>query len=111
VKNSAIDIRIVDLYGNFLFTLSTRYQSLSFDELRDGAKIDVRVDSLPLIPGIYRVDLWCAVAGQEADYIREAGQFVVTEGDFFGTGKLPNRRKNGPILVRHAWKVDGAAKP
>jgi lipopolysaccharide transport system ATP-binding protein len=111
VNNAAIDMRIVDLYGNFLFTLSTRYQSLSFNELHDGAKIEVRVDSLPLIPGIYRVDLWCAVAGQESDYIREAGQFVVTEGDFFGTGKLPNRRKNGPILVRHVWKVDGNAKP
>lgn len=111
VKNGAVEMRIVDLYGNFLFTLSTRYQSLSFDEIPEEAKIEVNIPSLPLIPGIYRVDLWSAVSGQDADYIREAGQFVVTEGDFFGTGKLPNRRKNGPILVQHSWSVDGQKKP
>ncbi|MFZ0888813.1 MAG: hypothetical protein WA005_10200 [Candidatus Binataceae bacterium] len=33
-------------------------------------------------------------------------EFEVVEGDFFGTGKLPNPGWSGPFLMEHRWSSE-----
>ena len=58
----------------------------------------------PLAAGQYQVDVWVTVSGEMADYVRNAAQFTVSDGDFFGTGRTTIAAKNGPYIVGHAWR-------
>lgn len=105
LKDVSLAVAVIDLYGNRLFTCFSRHQGTLFHELPTHSEFECKIPQLPLVPGIYRINLWGGVRGEEADYIENVGQFVVIEGDFFGTGILPILRKHGPILVAHSWSV------
>ena len=66
------------------------------------------IPELPLLPGRYRVGMWCKVGGVVADELQDAFAIDVVPGDFFGTGK-ENPADGGDILVRHSWDVEEAA--
>jgi len=68
-----------------------------------------RINKLPLVPGNYIMGF--AFKGKPADKPEEIVRMYdgvlrlhVTEGDFFGTGKLPHSQ-HGPFLVDHKWNV------
>jgi lipopolysaccharide transport system ATP-binding protein len=63
-----------------------------------------RFDKLSLLPGTYSVNLYCEVNGVLADWVIDAARFEVGEGDYFGTGKLPEKGY-GPVAVTHNWEV------
>jgi homopolymeric O-antigen transport system ATP-binding protein len=105
LKNIEIDLKIMDQRGNFLFTCSTRFQNKALQELPPASELVFNIPQLPLAPGLYRIDLWSEVRGQEADCIKGAAQFSVDEGDFYGNGKLPVTRKHGSVLVGHSLHV------
>jgi lipopolysaccharide transport system ATP-binding protein len=104
-SNAVFDLRVCDIHGSFLFTCSTRYNAKHPQRIPAVCTAVCRIPKLPLAPGTYRIDLWSAVRGEEADYIENAGQFTVVEGDFFGGGKLPIASKHGPFLVEHTWSL------
>ena len=49
-------------------------------------------------------DVWSKVDEVLADRINHASELTVSEGDFFGSGKLPPR-EGGDFLVFHEWEV------
>ena len=108
LKNIEIDLKIMDQLGNSLFTCSTRFQNKGLRELPPASELVFSIPQLPLAPGLYRIDLWSEVRGQEADCIKGAAQFSVDEGDFYGNGKLPVTRKHGSMLVGHTLHVGRA---
>ena len=62
------------------------------------------IDSLPLMPELYTLDLQCGSFAQVFDYIPDAATFGVVEGNFFGTGRFPKiKQKYGPFFVRQRW--------
>ncbi len=70
------------------------------------------VPELPLMPGLYDFRFSVFVGRELADKVYQAGSLVVSEGDFFGTGRLPaNVDYFGPVLVRHSWSIEPAAVP
>jgi hypothetical protein len=44
------------------------------------------------------------VGGILEDFVRDAGNLSVVEGDFFGTGRLPAQQV-GDFLVDHSWEA------
>ena len=105
LRDVSLAVTVIDFYGNRLFTCFSRHQGTLFHELPTRSEIECKIPQLPLAPGTYKINLWGGVRGEEADYIENVGQFVVIEGDFFGTGILPIIRKHGPILVAHSWSL------
>ncbi len=103
LSNVHIDLRVVDFNGNYLFTCSTRYHDIYSQKIPYSGEFICSLPKLPMAPGLYRIDLWCSVRGEEADYVESAGRLVVMEGDFFGIGKLPQPEKHGAILIEHYW--------
>jgi len=105
LRDVAIAVKVRDMTGNLLFTFPTRIQGTHFDEFPPECEVLCEIPMLPLIPGLYQVDLWSAVGRERADCIENAGQFEIMESDFFGSGKLPTHHKHGPILVPHTWSI------
>lgn len=93
-----------DANGNPLFSCST-HLSKGFQQLPSEGVIVCHMDKLPLFPGRYYLLLIGETNGRNmADRIENAFAFDVQAGDFWGTGKLPERaNKNGPLLVHHNW--------
>lgn len=65
----------------------------------------IKIPQLPLLPGIYDLDLGCIINRATTDKLVSAKRLVVTESDFFGTGKLPPNQQ-GDILVKFSneWR-------
>ena len=61
----------------------------------------------PLLPGLYTLNAYCTVAGQVADWVKDAATIEVLEGDYFGTGKLP-LPGYGSTVIAHTWRVSEA---
>jgi lipopolysaccharide transport system ATP-binding protein len=53
---------------------------------------------MALTPGRYRISAWAALNGNVADWILDAAQFDVEEGDYYGTGRLPTTGRVGFLL-------------
>ncbi len=99
-----IQIHITDPIGNLLFTLSTHFTELEkFDELPNAGRVFCQVPSLPLAAGLYTVALGCEVNGHFSDNIKDAFQFTLVDGNFFGNGNSAVAQRHGSFLVKHGW--------
>lgn len=106
LRNVSVALVIKDGLGRPLLTGWTRLLNADFDEVPPRGIIACRFASLPLVPDVYRLHLWCAANGELADKIPQAGSFEVTSADVFGTGRLPNRAKHGELILRDQhWEV------
>jgi len=62
------------------------------------------IKKLPLNIGTYTYNIMIRENNNDIlDYIVEAGKFDVTEGDFFGTGKIT--ASDRLIMMEHNWKI------
>jgi lipopolysaccharide transport system ATP-binding protein len=68
-----------------------------------------RVPRLPLRPGKYGLRFVATVKGVLADFIEDAGVLHVSEGDYFGTGRLPPPA-GGAFLVQHSFEIEPGPK-
>ena len=103
-------IRIDTMLGESLFVLQTRLQHGAVPTLPARGTAECRIRSLPLVPDVYSVSADCRAAGQRIDHVEHAMKLTVAEGDFFGTGRMPNRRQ-GSFLVPATWSFSGVDDP
>jgi lipopolysaccharide transport system ATP-binding protein len=102
LRNVQVAIGVQGKYDETIFHLSTTVKCSDFEEMPSSGIIRCNIPNLPLQPGRYIFNLFCAVAGETADWIQNAGVIDVHEGDFFGTGKLPPA-SHGSFIVHHVW--------
>lgn len=57
--------------------------------------------------GSYFCNLFCSVNGEIVDWIQNAFNIHVEDGDYYGSGKLTGREQ-GDILINHSW-LSGAS--
>jgi homopolymeric O-antigen transport system ATP-binding protein len=98
--------------GMPLFAVSNRltHDGSNGAEVRNGS-IECSLDSLPLMPGTYQLDLYLGDFGdpsRDLDVIREAVSFEVVPADLLGTGMLPHAT-DGPIFWTAKWKREIAS--
>ncbi|NMC49426.1 MAG: ABC transporter ATP-binding protein [Desulfovibrio sp.] len=62
-----------------------------------------RIERLPLMPAVYQLLVSLHINHQLVDKVGRAGKVVVTEGDFFGTGRLPHKAI-APVCVDFDWR-------
>ena len=68
---------------------------------REGA-IRCAIETMPLMPGTYSIDLVCKIEGALADKLRTAALMVVEPNDFYATGRFP-AQGIAEIVLRYAW--------
>ena len=96
-------------FGQPMFICLSRVAPNGFSSLAPAGSIRCRIPQLPLLPGAYTLDVWCKVNEVITDFINHAAELTVSEGDFFGSGKLPPRSA-GEFLVAHNWEATEAVK-
>lgn len=89
--------------GERLFLCSTTLVS-GPERLPEAACVRLTIERLPLVPGRYTLELALSSDRQVLDHIWDAKPITVTEGDFFGTGRLPGGAQ-GVTLVPHSWEL------
>ena len=104
-------LRNVEMYlyfynqaGEVVFSVSNPVAGRLFDELPARGTFVCHFERLPLVPGIYNLHFVCWVNGVVADLLPNAFSFHVIEGDFFGSGRLPQKGE-GSVAVEHDWEL------
>jgi len=107
VHGVIVEVVVRGLWGQPLFTCLSRVAKSRFSNLAPNGSIWCHIPVLPLLPGVYRLDLSLKVDEVVTDRINHASELTVSEGDFFGSGKLPPREA-GEFLVLHEWEATEA---
>jgi len=105
LDNAVVQIKFFGALGQPLFACLSRAARLESLTLVAGFRLVCNIPRLPLVPGAYTFTIWCTIGENLEDYVSEAGQLFVTDGDYFGTGKLPPNQV-GDFLVAHSWTAD-----
>jgi lipopolysaccharide transport system ATP-binding protein len=104
LQNAVVQIKFAGNLGQSLFACLSNAASSDPLVLTPRGRLICRIPRLPLSAGIYTYTVWCSVGGVLEDFVRDAGTLTVTEGDFFGTGRLPPNNL-GEFLVAHTWEA------
>jgi lipopolysaccharide transport system ATP-binding protein len=95
-----LDIGVTTIFDEKVAWFST---SLMKDDIRldqRTSQASLHVKDFPLMPGTYRLTLFCKCDSDIADWVSNAIQIQVDAGDFFGSGKLINKEW-GNFLIHH----------
>lgn len=96
---------VYDHYEQRLLRFDTTVTGTQHKQWPQDGLITCKLDSpIGLKPGNYKMSFGIFNNNQLEDYITTALSFHVIEGDFYGTGKLPDA---WPIfLMKHSWGVE-----
>lgn len=87
-----------------LFNVSTAFGPTESRGASTGT-VTCEIPRLPLRAGQYTLNLHSEAPDHTIiDWVQNAAELRVEDGDFFGTGKLPPPGQ-GPLLVEHQWRV------
>jgi lipopolysaccharide transport system ATP-binding protein len=95
-------VKISSDQGQLLTTLSSLDTGDSATTVHREGYFECRLPRLNLRRGQYMCTAYCMVNGDMADLLREAFQFRVEDGDFYGTGRL-SEWGFAPVLTNHRW--------
>jgi len=106
LRNCRISLSIVR-DSRPMITLSTDLTEKTPLKLSGAGEIEFAVTEWPLSGGTYHVSTYLASDGEiTQDWVDDAALIQVTDGDFYGTGKLYHEGWQGRcVLVRHSWKL------
>ncbi len=107
IKNVSVTITIKDDYGQPILSLASYLTNSDFPIIGNNGIFICEVPEIPLIPGKYIIHLYCSVNGACADVINDAGSLYVYEDDFFGSGRLPQKR-HGYYLLMQYWNIENS---
>ncbi len=106
LKNVSVSLAIYTPSGQCLVVLDSDMSGSALGPLPKLGYVSCSLQRLPLAPGEYSLNVYCAVNGEIVDWVQNAATFMVEAGDFFGTGKLPSAGHGG-LLVPQTWSCDG----
>ncbi len=98
-------LTILNSLGHPLTTLDSELSSPA--DVRDGQsgpRIECKVDSLPLIPGRYRIDVLLRGRQEIQDGLQAAAYFDVEPGIIDGR-PMPSIGADGDIVLPHTWQL------
>jgi lipopolysaccharide transport system ATP-binding protein len=107
LKNVTIGVAVYGVMGEPLFVASSRISGSEFAIAPPNGLFRCRIPRLPLSPGPYAVNVYSEVNGVIADWVQNAAEFEVLEGDFFRSGQLPPS-SHGQFIVDHTWELQNA---
>jgi lipopolysaccharide transport system ATP-binding protein len=111
--NVALAAGIHDEMGQRVLLLDAEVIGTEIPELAFGRHVfKFTISRMPLVPGRYSLTLFASTNNDIADWIQSASLFDVKEGDFYGTGRLPQGAYGpGLFLVDHKLSfANGADK-
>ncbi|WP_099240144.1 ABC transporter ATP-binding protein [Synechococcus sp. BDU 130192] len=106
LETDIISIGFKDQLGTFLFSCPSNIINNCKSLIKKNHKIiKCIIPKLPLTEGIYKFSLFSSIKGEITDWLQEAGEITVLQGDFYGTGKLPPKKEQR-FLVEYYWDAE-----
>jgi lipopolysaccharide transport system ATP-binding protein len=90
--------------GTLLLQCQSKLAGADFGELPREGEVRVRIPRLPLTAGRYRLNTYVEVSGETADWVQDAAEIRVTEGDFYSSGRAPSEGYE-TVLVDQEWSL------
>ena len=103
IDEAIFRIEVVDYAGTVCFLCNSRLTEGPLRAIPSEGQAICTIPRLPLNAGQYSLNLYLRVDREDADILLHASSLFVEEGNFFKTGKLPN--KDMGLLVDHSWTV------
>jgi lipopolysaccharide transport system ATP-binding protein len=100
-----VELTIVNSLGHPVTTLDSELSNTT--DVRDpelGPRIECEVDSLPLIPGRYRIDVILRGRQEVQDNLQAAAYFDVEPGVLDGR-PMPPMGADGDVVLAHSWRL------
>ena len=104
LRDVQVSVGFASQAGEGALILDSELSGSSIAEAPADGVLRCHLDRVPLLPGRYSLNLYVTVAGQIADWVRDAVQLEVADGDFYGSGRLPPPGY-GSVAVAHEWSV------
>lgn len=104
LNNVSLSLTIYNDEGREMFTLANHIAKEPFATINKNSTIQCFVKKMPLTNGSYFCNIIAYKDTIVQDYIQEAYNLEVEEGDFFGTGKIVPSGQQG-FLVENVWQL------
>jgi lipopolysaccharide transport system ATP-binding protein len=108
VRNVMVGVAAYGVMGEPLFVCSSRLTGQEWDVIPQEGTFRLTVPRLPLAPGSYALNVYAEVNGVIADWVQNAIEFEVLEGDFYRSGQLPPS-SHGQFVIDHSWSLEPSA--
>ncbi|HLH05692.1 MAG TPA: ABC transporter ATP-binding protein [Terriglobales bacterium] len=100
-----LEISVKNSFGVVVFSASNRVMSqYHFERSMKRGAITCKIPDLPLVSGLYSMDVYFGEEYQALDAIYDAISFEVTPADVFGSGHIPTGNE-GTIFWPTTWSV------
>jgi lipopolysaccharide transport system ATP-binding protein len=97
-----------DGMGQVLFNCATELTIADPVTLPSSGTIRCLIPRLPLSQNLYLLTLFLEVNREIEDWVINAIELEVIDGDFYGTGRVyPEGWRGKGVLVNHQWVIDG----
>lgn len=63
------------------------------------------MEKVPFRAGEFFVDVYCEISNAVSDWIQTAAKFRVLDGDYYGSGKMP-QHATGILFIDHDWRAE-----
>ena len=108
IANLEFGLRIFSNLGTLVSEVSTWATGQAIPLAPKGSgSVDVEIDFLNLMPGVYYIGLWAVTFQEWHDRIDNVAQFEVKASDFYGTGRGIEARF-GTIFLPCRWTAHGS---
>jgi lipopolysaccharide transport system ATP-binding protein len=110
-KNLIFTIQLTSVTGTPLVMFQTRTHYGLVENWPSDGVIRCRVPEMPLLPGPYRINVWCANGRRREDVldvVENAAELDIISTDYFSTGYLPKMGKQGYFLLHAQWEIPSA---
>jgi len=98
-------VKIKNNLEQILFTCLSRNSFHGIMQLQEQGSITCVIPKLPLLSGLYTVDITLKYSQDLTFDLENIFSFEVERGDFFGTGKINADMMNG-MIIYHNWIVN-----
>jgi lipopolysaccharide transport system ATP-binding protein len=105
VRNVEISVGLFTNRGEGALFLSNRVSGDELGELPAHGALVCTFETAGLLPGRYSTNVYCTASGILADWLIDAVEIEVGEGDYYGTGRLPPPGY-GSVAVPYRWSVE-----
>lgn len=107
LPNCRISVAVYDNLGQVLFNCSSELVVSNPITLPSSGVVRCIIPRLPLSQNNYLLSLFLEVNRDIEDWIHQAIELPVVDGDFYGTGRLyPDGWRGKGVLVPHHWVAD-----
>ena len=103
VNNLSLNIVIYGSKGSRLLAMRSEVIKAELETETSKGQFVCTVPMLPLLPGHYDVQASCLIGGDLSDKIVNLCHVVVSDNDYYGTGRLPSSGNSGDVIVDFDW--------